>query len=344
MAAVNRSLLKLTFAIAIVASGTSLQQAFAAINEDHHAKPVTSRVSNRETNQAAQHDLKPIKQATQVEEEDSATIAHAEEHGPVITKPTVVTEPAPGTSHETTTSSPAKGHAPAQATEHEEDHAAANDSHGTTPPAAAASASHAKESTPAVTGEQSLRWLTNGNIRYVKKHFRADGRSESDRKRLTSGQHPHAIVLSCADSRVPPEIVFDQGLGEIFVIRVAGEALDSSVIASVEYAVEHVGSKLLVVMGHTQCGAVKTAIQVKEGDSAGSEALDKLLADIRPRLRTITSEKPSPDFEVESTVNADGVARDLMKRSEIVRKKVESGELLIKPALYRIDTGKVTFY
>lgn len=195
-----------------------------------------------------------------------------------------------------------------------------------------------------VTSEQSLQWLKNGNKRFTSRHFRADGRSGKDRKRLLAGQKPHAIVLSCADSRVPPEIVFDQMLGEVFVIRVAGEALDSSVIASVEYAVEHLGSHLLVVMGHTQCGAVTAAIATPDGTSAGSESLDRLIADIKPRLKTLNTEKPSPHLEIESTVNADGVARDLVKRSEIIRKKVESGELVIKPALYRMDSGSVTFY
>jgi carbonic anhydrase len=195
-----------------------------------------------------------------------------------------------------------------------------------------------------IAADQSLRWLINGNVRFTSKKLRSDGSGSADRQRLVVGQHPHAIVLACSDSRVPPETVFDQALGEIFVIRVAGEALDSSVIASVEYAVEHLGSRLLVVMGHTKCGAVDTALKVKEGTSAGSPDLDRLLADIRPRLSSVSNNKLSPNLEVESTVNADGVARDLLKRSEIVRKKVDAGDLVIKPALYRLDSGKVTFY
>ncbi len=240
-----------------------------------------------------------------------------------IEKPVVTSQPAPG-------STPAASKEKAT----DKDHGAG---HGSTH-----SGGHAV--TKGIAPDQSLRWLTNGNTRFTGKNFRKDGRSAADRQRLVAGQHPHAIVLSCADSRVPPEIVFDQALGEIFVIRVAGEALDSSVIASVEYAVEHLGPRLLVVMGHTKCGAVDTAIKVKEGTSAGSPDLDRLLADIRPRLSSISTEKLSPNLEVESTVNADGVARDLLKRSEIVRKKVDAGDLVIKPALYRMDSGKVTFY
>jgi carbonic anhydrase len=208
-------------------------------------------------------------------------------------------------------------------------------------PAAAATE---KTSAPAVAAGQSLKWLENGNVRYMKKHFRADGRLPKDRERNALSQHPHAIVLSCADSRVAPEIVFDQGIGEIFTIRVAGEALDNSVIASIEYAVEHLGPKLLVVMGHTRCGAVDAAINAEEGKSAGSPALDKMIADIKPRLKTIASKKPSENLEVESALNADGVARDLLRRSDIIRAKVEAGELTIKPALYWIDSGQVKFY
>ena len=203
---------------------------------------------------------------------------------------------------------------------------------------------HTAKEAGGVDAETSLRWLTNGNTRYIKRQFRADGRDPKDRQRLLGGQKPHAIVLSCADSRVPPEIVFDQELGEIFVIRVAGEALDSSVIASIEYAVEHLDPHLLVVMGHTQCGAIEATLKTKEGSSAGSEALDKLLADIRPRLKSIPEGKGSANLEIESTVNADGVARDLLKRSEIIKKRVDSGDLVIKPALYRMDSGKVSFY
>jgi carbonic anhydrase len=233
-------------------------------------------------------------------------------------KPRVSSQPAPASTSTSTTESTAVT-PPGLSSRHEEKHTA-------------------------IEADQALKWLVNGNNRYVKKQYRADGRSAEDRKRLLTGQHPHAIVLSCADSRVPPEIVFDQMLGEIFTIRVAGEALDSSVIASVEYAVEHLHPRLLVVMGHTQCGAVEAVLKTKEGESAGSEALDKMIADIRPRLKSVPADKISPNLEVESTVNADGVARDLIRRSEIIRKKVEAGELVIKPALYRMDSGKVSFY
>lgn len=208
-----------------------------------------------------------------------------------------------------------------------------------------ASAKAHQSSAPGVTAEQALLWLQNGNKRYLSRSNRSDGKSQKDRERLGKGQHPHAIILSCADSRVPPETVFDQSLGEVFVVRTAGESLDSSVIASLEYAVEHLGPRLLVVMGHTSCGAVKAALETPEDKSAGSPSLDKLVGDIRPRIPNRSpASTASAGLEIESAANAQGVAADLLKRSDIIRARVEKGDLQIKPALYYLDSGSVKFY
>ena len=204
--------------------------------------------------------------------------------------------------------------------------------------------SFANEETTAVAPKTALKWLKNGNKRYVNKTWRNDGKNQSDRERLKSAQHPHTILLSCADSRVPPELVFDQSLGEIFVIRVAGEALDSSVIASIEYAVEHLGTKNIVVMGHTSCGAIKATLGAKAGQSVGSPALDQLVSDIKPRLTTTKGRSiASLDVDKASEMNAVGVGADLIKRSKIIREKFESGHVLVTSAMYHLDTGKVDF-
>jgi len=195
-----------------------------------------------------------------------------------------------------------------------------------------------------VPAETVLRWLTNGNVRFTTRSFRKDGRGANDRKRLFTSQRPHAIVLSCSDSRTPPELIFDQALGEIVTVRVAGPALDAAVIATIEEALEDLDPHLLVVMGHDKCSTIDSALKVKDGSDVGSANIAQILSDIRPRLKTISPEKPSPHLEVESAVNADGVGRELLKRSEIVRKKVEAGDLVIKPALYHLESGKVTFY
>lgn len=195
-----------------------------------------------------------------------------------------------------------------------------------------------------IDAETALRYLKNGNVRYLKQNLRSDGQAQTDRNRLASGQHPHTIILSCSDSRVPPEVLFDQKLGEVFVVRVAGEALDSSVIASVEYAVEHLGVKQILVMGHTECGAVKAALTTPKGKSAGSPDLDKLVADIQPRVKA--DRKPasmSPHLVEESTANANKIATELPHRSKIIGEALETKGLKIRSSLYHIDTGKVDF-
>lgn len=194
-----------------------------------------------------------------------------------------------------------------------------------------------------VDADTSLRWLQNGNNRFTGAKLRSDGQSQGDVHRLSTGQKPHAIVLSCSDSRVPPEVVFDQKLGEIFVVRTAGEALGDNAIGSIEYAVEHLGSKLLVVMGHTSCGAVKAAHSTLNGSSLGTPALDNLVKDIQPRISQFKDKKPSKNFETESWANTEGVAKDLVTRSELIRKKVESGDLRIVSSLYDLESGHVAF-
>ena len=195
-----------------------------------------------------------------------------------------------------------------------------------------------------ISPETSVRWLTNGNARFNKSYLRRDGQSHADVVRLSSGQHPHAIVLSCSDSRVPPEIVFDQKLGEIFTVRTAGETIDDNAVGSIEYAIEHLGARLIVVMGHTACGAVKAAHATLDGSSAGTPALDALVGTIHPRIKEFKGKTPSQDFEKESWANADGVARDLIRRSSLIGGKWEKGEVWIVPSLYELGSGKVSFH
>lgn len=206
-------------------------------------------------------------------------------------------------------------------------------------PAPAASVHHAERGP--VSAEKALGWLRNGNTRFVRASLRKDGQSNKDRARLTAGQKPHTIVLSCSDSRVPPEVVFDQKLGEIFVIRTAGESLDYSSIASIEYALEHLGSNLILVMGHESCGAVKAALSTLNGADAGSPALNKLVADLHPHLRSFTGVPVSEGAVVEVWANTEGVAKDLVQRSQIVRDALNTGEVKIQTALYHLGTGFV---
>lgn len=189
--------------------------------------------------------------------------------------------------------------------------------------------------------EKSLALLKKGNKRFITAETSRDGIKSNDRKKLVSGQKPYAIVLSCSDSRVPPEIVFDQKLGEIFVVRTAGQSLDFATIASIEYAVAHLGSNLIVVMGHESCGAVKAALATLKGGDAGSVWLNKLVNDLHPRLKRFTELSQTEGVVVESWVNVEGVANDLLNRSEIIKKAVDSGDVRIQNALYHLGSGEV---
>ncbi len=195
-----------------------------------------------------------------------------------------------------------------------------------------------------VPWSKALGWLKNGNTRFQKGRFRSDGQSIKDVKRLSNSESPHSIVLSCSDSRVPPELIFDEKLGEIFVVRVAGEILNFGTIGSIEHAVQNLGSNLILVMGHTSCGAIKAAHETPKGSSLGSPHLDLLVADIQPRISTYAGQPASPGHVKESWANVKGIAKDLMDRSPLVAAAVQSGNLKIAEAMYDTSSGVVTFW
>ena len=183
--------------------------------------------------------------------------------------------------------------------------------------------------------DEALQRLTAGNARYVADATVSKGRDSSRRAELVGGQEPWAIILSCADSRVAPEMAFDTGLGDLFVVRVAGNIANTDSIASIEYAVAHIGTPVIVVLGHQSCGAVTAAIA--GGDNGYN--LNHLLAQIEP------AKAASPDPSVDGVVktNADLAAKDLVERSAIIAGAVESGKLRIVPAFYSLQDGSVTF-
>ncbi len=131
-----------------------------------------------------------------------------------------------------------------------------------------------------MNAELAVERLKTGNERFVNDQWNSDKRFRSDRRALVSGQKPFAIILGCSDSRIPPEIAFDAGLGELFVVRVAGNVANISSVASAEYAVANLGTKLVVVLAHMNCGAVNAALS---GIDAGQN-LNRLLEHIRPAI------------------------------------------------------------
>lgn len=184
---------------------------------------------------------------------------------------------------------------------------------------------------PKLDTDAALEWLKAGNDRFLAR-VKADEYRPSE---LSRGQDPQGVVLGCADSRVPPEIVFDVGLGELFVVRVAGGVANTASIASVEYAVSQLGTRLIVVLAHEKCGAVSAAMQ---GGDAGRN-LNRLMEYIEPAVERCDG----GDVNEVARMNAKLNAERLIAKSEILRAAAESGELRIATAFHRFTTGAVEF-
>jgi carbonic anhydrase len=199
------------------------------------------------------------------------------------------------------------------------------------------------ETQAALTPESALELLKDGNERFV------DGammqRDYMNQVQETAdGQYPFAVVLSCIDSRVPPELVFDQGIGDIFSARVAGNFVNTDILGSMEFATTVAGSKVIVVLGHTECGAVKGACdRVEMGN------LTHTLGNLAPALYSVETEgeRSSQNKEFVHAVTEENVrltVQNILDRSPTIRDQVESGEVMVIGALHDVSTGTVTFY
>jgi len=184
--------------------------------------------------------------------------------------------------------------------------------------------------------DEIVQRLKDGNARFVEDSLDGQLQDSNRRSSLVSGQEPYAIILSCADSRVVPELAFDTGLGELFVVRVAGNVANNSSIASIEYAVAHCGSSVIVVLGHQSCGAVTAA--ANGGDNGYN--INHLLAHVTPAL--VASGEGAEINDVVK-LNAQMVAQELKDRSPIIEQAVSAGKVKVHAAYYNLDTGKVDF-
>ncbi|MCB9914029.1 MAG: carbonic anhydrase [Planctomycetes bacterium] len=200
-----------------------------------------------------------------------------------------------------------------------------------------------------VTGLQALELLREGNARYVRGELDHEDRcGPRRREELVGGQAPFAVILGCSDSRAPAELIFDQGLGDLFVVRVAGNIAAPSQIGSVEFAVEKLGSPLVVVLGHADCGAIgATLAEIEKPDESLSPNLRPVVDRIRAAVRPILGagrDLTSPDI-VDRAIRANVRASvaSLLADSEILGAKVESGALLVVGAEYSLETGEVEF-
>jgi carbonic anhydrase len=195
---------------------------------------------------------------------------------------------------------------------------------------------------------EALQRLQEGNRRFVA------GRSEdvittpSRRRELADGQAPFAIVLGCSDSRVPAEIVFDQGLGDLFVIRVAGNIIAPSGIGSVEFAAERFGTRLVVVLGHSRCGAIQATLEALQGNGDNRSNLDSIVNRIRPSIEPLleTPLKDDSGALVRHAVRANirASANHLRHGSQFIEELVQKDGLVIVGAEYSLDTGFVDFF
>lgn len=195
-----------------------------------------------------------------------------------------------------------------------------------------------------LSADQALQALLEGNQRFVDNKMTASGLSTTAaREALAKGQKPSAIILSCSDSRVPPEIIFDKGLGEIFVVRVAGNVPDPVVLGSIEYAAEHLGASLIVVLGHERCGAVTAAVDAKGKPRGNIGAIIKAIAPAARRAKIEAAGLEKADL-IETAINGNVrlVAENISKQSPLLHHLTKEGKLKIVAAKYDLDDGKVT--
>jgi carbonic anhydrase len=200
----------------------------------------------------------------------------------------------------------------------------------------------ATTATPGISAGEALRLLKEGNSRYVDGKLQHP-RQDRDRRALTTaqGQHPLAAILTCSDSRVPVEIIFDQGIGDIFAVRVAGNVAAADEVGSLEYAVDKRATPLVVVLGHTHCGAISAVMD----DAKLPPNIANLLEPIKPAVDKAREANPEADKDVllkaAITANIWQAVEDMLRLSPIIREKVREGQAQVIGALYDLDSGQV---
>jgi carbonic anhydrase len=205
---------------------------------------------------------------------------------------------------------------------------------------------HTKETQATMTPEKALNFLREGNVRF-QNNLKANRNLLEQVNDTSDGQFPFATILSCIDSRVSAELVFDQGLGDVFSIRIAGNFVNEDILGSMEFACKLAGTKLIVVLGHTACGAVKGAC-----DDAKLGNLTNMLAKIKPAVEAVkepqdTSLRNSSNSEFVDNVSAKNVQLTIdriIKESDVLSEMQNNGEIRIVGAMYNINTGAVNFY
>jgi carbonic anhydrase len=199
---------------------------------------------------------------------------------------------------------------------------------------------HAAQASPVMSPQDAWQRLRAGNARFVDGRMEHPNQSHARRAEVARGQHPYAVVLACSDSRLTPEILFDCGLGDIFVIRVAGNTADDAAIGSMEYAVEHLHVPLILVLGHERCGAVQAAVQAVEKNET---APGHLPAIIDPILPAVTAAKGQVGDTVANAVreNVMRVVGQIRTSKPILAEAIQERHLAVLGATYGLDSGQV---
>lgn len=204
-----------------------------------------------------------------------------------------------------------------------------------------ASQPHSGQEPHPVSAQEALARLRAGNARFAGGQPKHTHEGRSWRTQLTVGQHPFATILGCSDSRVPTELVFDQGFGDLFVIRVAGNVIAPDVIGSIEYAALHLGTPLLVVLGHESCGAVTAALEAKAGKGSEPERIRALLQMIEPGIGEVDPKVPQQE-QVRRAVEANvRWSLEQLRALPEARTLLSESQIHLAGGVYELQTGRV---
>ena len=194
-----------------------------------------------------------------------------------------------------------------------------------------------------ITGDSVLNWLKSGNKDFVLGKFNVHGVDSSLRIQISGEQHPKAVILTCSDSRVPPELIFDKGLGDLFVIRVAGNISDDAVVGSIEYAVEHLHTPLVVVMGHKNCGAIGAAVADLQNPGNKMDGHLRTLTDKIEQAVTTVNIQDSDLTQKALLSNIIFTSNSLRQSRPVLYEAVQQGKVKIIGAVYDVTSGKVAW-
>jgi len=192
---------------------------------------------------------------------------------------------------------------------------------------------------PSVAPPEAISKLKEGNGRYTNETLQHPGQTAERRTELKNTQYPFATIVSCSDSRVPPEIVFDQGLGDLFIVRVAGNVINDEGLGSIEYSVDHLGTRLILVLGHQSCGAVKAARETIAAKGKAPGHIESLVTAIKPAVEATAKD----DLDATIKANVKNVVQALRSSTPILKAEVDSGKIQVIGGYYSLDTGAVTF-